>query len=274
VVAHRLLSASRVNIPRQLGAGIGHIVFRCRDWGAPLLLVTLVAATRPHDFLAAPSVERWLSGAGCLAVALGLLIRCLAIGSSGVRRAGIAGRVDAASLCEDGAYAWCRNPLYLGNAVILAGLALVFDSRWLVLVGLPLACLAIASLVAAEESVLAERFGARYAAYRDRVSRFLPRRPLLAAGEPLNWRRALRREHGTMFAATSAILALLAVKALARGGLAAWHRHGWSLLAVWLVAAALWAVVRRLKRSARLGDLPGAIPPDLDAASSFDHVAA
>ena len=262
-----------MSIPRRLGAGIGHVVFRCRDVAAPVMLVGLVAATRPRDFLAAPAVERWLVAAGCVVVALGLLIRCAAIASSGVRRAGIAGRVDAESLCEDGAYAWCRNPLYLGNAAILAGITLVFDSRWMVFVGLPVAGLAIASLVAAEEGVLAQRFGAQYADYRRRVARFVPRRPALAAAAPLNWRRALRREHGTMFAAVSAVIALLAVKLVERGGLAA-YRRGWPLLGAWLVAAAVYAVVRRLKRSARLGDPPAAIAPDCASASPLDHVAA
>jgi len=259
-----------VNVPRQVGAGIGHLVFRCRDVAAPAMLIGVIAATGSRDFLAGPATEPWLTAVGCAGIVCGLLIRCLAIGSSGVRRAGIAGRVDAASLCEDGAYAWCRNPLYVGNAAILAGLTLVFDSRWMVLVGLPVACVAIVCLVAAEESVLAARFGASYAAYRDRVPRFLPRRAALAAGEPLNWRRALRREHGTMFAAASAAVALLLVKDLERGGLAAWNHRGWRLLAVWLMLAAVWTVVRRLKRTARLGDLPAAIAPD----SPLDNVAA
>jgi protein-S-isoprenylcysteine O-methyltransferase Ste14 len=32
-------------------------------------------------------------------------------------------------LYETGAYAWCRNPLYVANGIILVGLTLLFDSR-------------------------------------------------------------------------------------------------------------------------------------------------
>jgi protein-S-isoprenylcysteine O-methyltransferase Ste14 len=268
-VAHRLHLAISVGIARQLGDGIGHLVFRCRDVAAPLLLVALVAGTRAGDFLGAPTLDHWLDPVGCAVVALGLLVRCAAIASSRVRRAGIDGRVGANALCEDGAYAWCRNPLYAGNVLVLVGLALVFASRWFVFVGLPIAMLGIASLVAAEETVLTERFGARYAAYRARVARFVPRRPTLAAATPLNWRRALRREHGTIFAAVSAVMALLATKEVRRAGFHVASRHWPAWLLVWLAVAAAWATVRHLKRTARLGDVPVAEPEP-----TLDHVAA
>lgn len=261
--------------PRKLGDRLGHAVFRCRDVAAPLMLAVLVASTRPQDFLASPELDRSLDAAGLTLMALGLLLRAWVIASSGVRRAGVARHIGAAVLCEEGAYAWCRNPLYVANATLLGGIALIFDSRWLVLIGLPAALVAIASLVAAEESVLRARFGAQYERYCTRVSRFRLRRPLsqpaIAGG--LNWRRALRREHGTMFAAASAAIGLLAIEDFHRRRLAAWRRHEPVLLAAWIVAALAWAAVRHLKRTARLADVPGTAPP-LENAAACDDVAA
>lgn len=261
--------------PRKLGDRLGHAVFRCRDVGAPLALAVLVASTRSQDFLASLELDRSLDTAGLALLGLGLLLRCWVIASSGVRRAGVAHHIDAAVLCEQGAYAWCRNPLYLANATLLAGIALIFDSRWLVFIGLPAAFVAIASLVAAEESVLRARFGAQYEGYCARVSRFRPRRPLNqpAIAGRLNWRRALRREHGTMFAAASAAIGLFAIEDFQRRGPAAWHRHEPVLLGAWIAMLLAWAVVRHLKRTARLGDVPGTAPA-LESAGSFDDVAA
>lgn len=239
-----------------------------------MALAVLVACTRSEDFLTSLALDRFLDATGLALIGLGLLMRCWVIASSSVRRAGVARHIGAAALCEEGAYAWCRNPLYVANAMLLGGIALVFDSRWLVLIGIPAALVAIASLVAAEESVLRARFGAQYERYCARVSRFLPRRPLQegATADRLNWRRALRREHGTMFAAASAAIGLVAIEDLLRRGPAAW-RHEPMLLAAWIVVALAWAGVRHLKRTARLADVPGTALP-LENAAAFDDVAA
>ncbi len=261
--------------PRKLGDRLGHAVFRCRDVAAPLALAVLVASTRPHDFLASLELDRSLDAGGIVLIAVGLLVRCWVIASSGIRRAGVARHIGAPRLCEDGAYAWCRNPLYVANAMLVGGIALIFDSRWLVLIGVPAALVAIASLVAAEESMLRARFGAEYERYCARVARFRPRRPPHEAAilHRVNWRRALRREHGTMFAAASAAIGLFAIEDFQRRAPAAWHRHAPALLAAWIVAALAWAGVRHLKRTGRLADVPEAAPPR-ERTTAFDDVAA
>jgi len=80
-------------------------------------------------------------------------------------------RVSA--LVARGPYRVSRNPMYTAFALGYAGLALVLDMWWaLVLLGLPL--LVVRYLVIArEEAYLAERFGNDYAAYCKQVRRWL-----------------------------------------------------------------------------------------------------
>ena len=237
----------------RLGARVGHLLFRCRDVLVPIAVVLLLVTTRRNDFLMPAAIDDWFALAGATALFVGLAIRFWVLATTGVRRSGVHRRVIAWFLYEHGPYAWCRNPLYFANSVMLIGLAAIFDSRWMALVALPAALVALASLVIAEERVLAETFGDRYQQYCARVPRLVPR-GLPARGEQRpDWRRALRKEHSTIFAATSTALLLLAAEQRARFGSFGTLR-GSVLVAAWLVLADAWVVVRWLKRTGRLKD--------------------
>lgn len=74
---------------------------------------------------------------------------------------------------ETGPYRYTRNPMYLGHLIFMLGLALSFQSRlaWLILLGnIPW----FHSRVLADEERLRARFGASYASYCRRVSRWVP----------------------------------------------------------------------------------------------------
>lgn len=86
-----------------------------------------------------------------------------------------AGEADVerdSALVTEGAYAVTRNPMYVGWSLAVLGLALGARSLWLVVAGLAAAA-AIDHQVDAEEARLLARFGPAYAAYRDRVPRYL-----------------------------------------------------------------------------------------------------
>lgn len=77
------------------------------------------------------------------------------------------------ALSTEGVYRLTRNPMYLGMAFLLAGLAVGFGSHG-VLVAMPLVLLVIDRFVIArEERYLTELFGESYLAYRSRVRRWL-----------------------------------------------------------------------------------------------------
>lgn len=79
----------------------------------------------------------------------------------------------AAHLVTSGVFARSRNPIYLGDALILAALALGFGN-WLNFLLLPLFVTLIGRCqIAAEERALQRLFGAEYRAYCARVRRWL-----------------------------------------------------------------------------------------------------
>ena len=75
-----------------------------------------------------------------------------------------------------GVFSFSRNPLYLGGVCVLAGIALVFNLPWVLVLLLPafVACHYI--LIAPEEKYLAARFGEEYTLYVASVHRWLGRK--------------------------------------------------------------------------------------------------
>jgi protein-S-isoprenylcysteine O-methyltransferase Ste14 len=77
------------------------------------------------------------------------------------------------SLVTSGVYRYTRNPMYLGLLVTLIGWA-VFLSNALALLAVPLFALYINRFqINPEERVLSSLFGAEYAAYKEKVRRWL-----------------------------------------------------------------------------------------------------
>jgi len=89
-----------------------------------------------------------------------------------VASAGDADVESESALVTDGAFAVTRNPMYVGWSVGVLGLALATGSAWL-LAGWYAAVNAIDREVDVEEARLLQRFGTTFAAYRDRVPRYL-----------------------------------------------------------------------------------------------------
>jgi protein-S-isoprenylcysteine O-methyltransferase Ste14 len=80
---------------------------------------------------------------------------------------------EATELVTSGAYRLSRNPMYVGDVLILAGFAIWLGS----IASLPLLALFIVYIdrlqIASEEAALTELFGDRYVAYRRQVRRWL-----------------------------------------------------------------------------------------------------
>jgi len=72
-----------------------------------------------------------------------------------------------------GPYRWSRNPIYLGMAIILLGIGLVFGTLTPFAI-LPLFVWLIQkNFIAREEAMLDKSFGAAYAEYKKRIRRWL-----------------------------------------------------------------------------------------------------
>ncbi len=146
-------------------------------------------------------------------------LRILVAGGA-VAAAGMALRAYAAGhlvknqkLATSGPYACTRNPLYLGSAVMGAGLALAGGS-WI----LALACVVLFTaiywpVIRREEGYLRREFGEVYESYARAVPLFLPRFPFRrsgpAAGERFRWKQYWKnREYEALLGYLSIIIFL------------------------------------------------------------------
>ena len=116
-----------------------------------------------YAILAEPAL--WSIGAGGLVVLLGLLIRARAAGHLRKHEA----------LSTTGPYAYTRNPLYFGSALLAAGF-LVAGRSWpaALVVGVYFV-LFYTAVMKREEHDLRARYGAAFNEYAARVPRFWPR---------------------------------------------------------------------------------------------------
>ena len=87
------------------------------------------------------------------------------------------GRVGGTFLITTGPFALVRNPLYLGNMLLYAGVGIMSMALfpWLLAGAVAWFYLQYYLIVTQEEEYLQERFGSAYEHYRRHVPRFLPR---------------------------------------------------------------------------------------------------
>jgi protein-S-isoprenylcysteine O-methyltransferase Ste14 len=111
--------------------------------------------------------------AGWLGIAGGLAITGWGLITFRLARTSIVPMRPARTLVASGPYRFSRNPMYVGLSVLYAGLALLFDVGWPLLL-LPFVLVALWFLVIRrEERYLTHAFGDEYAQYRRRVRRWL-----------------------------------------------------------------------------------------------------
>lgn len=82
----------------------------------------------------------------------------------------------ATALVTHGPFAFSRNPIYLGNTILLLGAGLAFGMAWFVPIALLAAALTAHFAIAREEAHLNARFGRDWRNYTLRVNRWLGRR--------------------------------------------------------------------------------------------------
>jgi protein-S-isoprenylcysteine O-methyltransferase Ste14 len=234
---------------------LGRFVFRYRDYLAVVAVLATIVLMPPVAFLHRDRSDLALDGVG-LAVALtGQALRAVVIGLAYIKRGGRNKEITADRLVCEGVFAHSRNPLYLGNFLIVTGLLIMWNSPLAYLVVLTILGASLLSIVRAEEQFLVGRFGEEYVGYCKRVPRFIPR--LAGFGDTLaqfdfDWRRLIRKEYGTTFAwITVALIVFVVEKAWWHGVDASTGRIRIGI-AVWLLAFALYLTARWLKKTHRI----------------------
>jgi len=132
------------------------------------------------------------------------------------------GAVGGTFLITTGPYAYVRNPLYVGNLLLYAGIGVMSMAMfpWLLLVALVWFYVQYWLIVTREEEYLAQQFGEPFAEYCRHVRRFLPRRTPYRSGSPsektFNLAEGLASERRTLQAITI-VCVLVVVLYLVRG---------------------------------------------------------
>lgn len=228
----------------------GNFLFRYRNSLFPVACVFL--------FLPGPDpfrdpMQAALAG-GSIAL-LGQIVRVATIGLRYVVRGGRNRRVYADDLVTEGIYSHTRNPMYVGNLLIAIGLAIAANSWTTIAIAVPLGLFMYASIVAAEEQYLEQRFGTAFQMYCKEVPRWLPR--LQGLGTTLgsmkfHWRRVVLKEYGTPFGWVSVLVLMTLYNIWLSGQWSHRSEDIGTLENILGVAAVLWLVAWSLKRSRRL----------------------
>jgi protein-S-isoprenylcysteine O-methyltransferase Ste14 len=188
----------------------GRFAFRYRGLLLPIAIVLLLVPS--PALLPDPA----LAGLIGLAIALiGQFIRSATVGLEYIIRGGKDHQVYAEKLVTGGIYSHVRNPMYVGNFILVLGVAIASNSWVFLLVGSAIVVLMHKAIVAAEEDFLRSKFGAEFDTFCAHSPRWVPRLSGLATtfrSLTFNWRRMLVKEYQKPFDWLAALALVVIVK--------------------------------------------------------------
>ncbi len=184
---------------RTQAARIGQVLFKNRGWlPVPFLAIPLLVPGNQ-------ALNTWVIG--LVMVAIGELIRLAGVAAAGTvtrRRSR-----EVQRLVDYGAFAWCRNPLYVGNYLVWMGFTVVSGVLWFLPVATLLFAIEYYYIVRYEEGVLESIFGEEYLGYKAKTPRWLPTPPTSGAIGPHAWGEAIWSERSTVLQYIALIAAFM-----------------------------------------------------------------
>lgn len=178
----------------------GHTMFRYRSYLPLLIIPPLFIAMKESVY-----VENLVGGTlediwvlFCFLISmLGLAVRCYTVGYV---PGGTSGRNTqsqrATHLNTTGLYSIVRNPLYLGNFIIILGVLLSIKVWWLVLLGSLVFFIYMERIILTEEKYLEDNYGQPYKDWRAKTPVIIPDFKLWQKPElDFSWKTFLKREY-------------------------------------------------------------------------------
>ena len=186
----------------------GDVLFKRRNAIFPIFLVCLFVAFTPNLNPVLPLI-------GLVVTVSGQLLRMAVIGFAYIKRGGLNKKVYAESLVTTGFFAACRNPLYVGNVLILGGLLLMHGNPKVLVIGGVFFLTAYYAIIATEENFLRKKFAGDYIDYCNRVPRWwiqFQRLPAALRGMAFDWRKVVYKDYPTFFSWGTQAIALFAYR--------------------------------------------------------------
>ena len=191
---------------------IGNFFFKYRNWVfIPLYLALFI----PSPEITTPAYHFLTLYLGLAITMLGQGIRVATVGLAYIVRGGKDKKVYASHLVTTGIFNHCRNPLYIGNILKLAGIGLLSNSLLYVGLFVPAFLFIYQAIVLAEEHFLEATFKAEFHAYCARTHRWIPN--ITGLSETFNqmqfrWQRPLVKENSSVYVWLLGILFILLYK--------------------------------------------------------------
>jgi protein-S-isoprenylcysteine O-methyltransferase Ste14 len=229
---------------------IGNFFFKYRNL-LFILLYGLLFLPSPELFtenIFQADYKTWPLVVGLFVTILGQAIRGATIGLAYIVRGGKDKKVYAEHLVSTGIFSHCRNPLYVGNILMLLGVGILANSLIYVAIIMPLFLFIYQAIVLAEEHFLRGKFGADFDAYCAKVNRWIPSLKGVSAtfsSMEFNWKRWVLKEYTTQFIWLAGI-ALLIIRLYQIEDVMTNSAYAVILLAIG------YALVRYLKKSGKM----------------------
>jgi len=174
-----------------LSVRCGRFLFRSRNFiSAPVFLFLLSGFVWEYE----NDLVIWSVGPAM--VLLGEALRLWAMRHIG--RSARTRKDKARKLVLTGPYALTRNPLYLGNHIVLLGFCVLSELLWFAPIALGICFTFYSFIIRYEEELLTRKFGHDYLVYLARTSRWLSF-PRLGKMLENGWREAFYRERSTIY---------------------------------------------------------------------------
>jgi len=235
---------------------IGNFFFRVRNFVFIFLYLALFIPSPPLFTEARFGVHYYYLPIiiGLVVTITGQLIRGVTIGLAYIIRGGKDRKVYAEELVTEGMFNHCRNPLYVGNILMLVGVGILSNSLIYAVIFIPLFLFIYQAIVLAEENFLRGKFGESFVQYCQRVNRWVPDLRGISAtfsSMTFRWKRWILKEYNTQYVWMTGIVLVLLLTYPQLTNYDTRYRN--TLLAILLPLLLLWYLtIRYLKKSGKM----------------------
>jgi protein-S-isoprenylcysteine O-methyltransferase Ste14 len=196
---------------------IGNFFFKYRNVLFIFLYLALFIPSPPifNEEVSGPVYYLYPLSIGLFITISGQLIRGVTIALAYIVRGGRNKEVYADTLVTEGIFSHCRNPLYVGNILMLLGVGILINSLLFVAVFIPVFLFIYQAIVLAEEHFLRNKFGQQFNSYCQRVNRWLISFKNIGktlSGMSFNGKRWLIKEYNTQTVWLAGIIVILLFK--------------------------------------------------------------